>query len=494
MYKPKFQQLTFENFHLPFGGKLDPENRWVKLADVIPWHVAETMYAKNFMSKRGAPALTVRMALGSLIIKEKLGLSDIETVEQIKENPYLQFFIGLETYQHAAPFDASMLTHFRKRLKHTDLAALQEELLQRHLAEERRKAEERNQNDDGDGGSGNKGKLIVDATCAPADIAYPTDIGLLNEAREKTEKIIDQLCANAPQELGKPRTYRKKARKAFLSAIMKRNLSKKALRRAIRQQLQYIGRNLKHIEALSAAVPLTVLSTARYRDLLVIDELYRQQQEMYKSDRKSISDRIVSISQPHVRPIVRGKAAARTEFGMKLSISVVDGISLPERMSWNAYNEGCDLVRDIERYRERYGHYPESVHADKIYRTLANRMWCKARGIRLSGVPLGRPPKDVEKNRARRRQIREDEGVRNAVEGMFGKAKRRYGLGRVMARLAESSLSVVSITFLVMNLDRLLAAPFLRLFEWLLLELDVIRNLFAWSPPRAAIECRGAMA
>lgn len=494
MYQPKFQQLTFENFHLPFGGKLDPENRWVKLADVIPWHVAETMYAKNFMSKRGAPALTVRMALGSLIIKEKLGLSDIETVEQIKENPYLQFFIGLETYQHAAPFDASMLTHFRKRLKHTDLAALQEELLQRHLAEERRKAEERNQNDDGDGGSGNKGKLIVDATCAPADIAYPTDIGLLNDAREKTERIIDDLCAMHPEGVAKPRMSRRTARKDFLAVGMKKSLSRKALRKGLRKQLSYLRRNLQYIGVLSASVPLTVLSTARYRDLLVIDELYRQQQEMYKSDRKSISDRIVSISQPHVRPIVRGKAAARTEFGMKLSISVVDGISLPERMSWNAYNEGCDLVRDIERYRERYGHYPESVHADKIYRTLANRMWCKARGIRLSGVPLGRPPKDVEKNRVRRRQIREDEGVRNAVEGMFGKAKRRYGLGRVMARLAESSLSVVSITFLVMNLDRLLAAPFLRLFEWLLLELDVIRNLFAWSPPRAAIECRGAMA
>jgi IS5 family transposase len=103
-------------------------------------------------------------------------------------------------------------------------------------------------------------------------------------------------------------------------------------------------------------------------------------------------------------------------------------------------------------------------------------------------APLGRPPKDVEKNRARRRQIREDEGVRNAVEGKFGQAKRRYGLERVMARLAESSLNVVSITFLVMNLDRLHAAPLLRLFEWLLLELDVIRNLFAWSSSRAAIE------
>jgi len=495
MYLPKFHQLTFENFHLPFGGKLDPENRWVRLADVIPWHVAETMYAKNFMSKRGAPALTVRMALGSLIIKEKLGLSDIETVEQIKENPYLQFFIGLETYQHAAPFDASMLTHFRKRLKHTDLGALQEELLQRHLAEERKRAEAKDQDDDGnDGPPANKGKLIVDATCAPADIAYPTDISLLNDAREKTERIIDKLCEMHPEGVAKPRMSRRTARKDFLAVGMKKSLSRKALRKGLRKQLSYLRRNLQYIGSLSASVSLTVLSKRLYRDLLVIDELYRQQLEMYKTEKKSVSDRIVSISQPHVRPIVRGKAAAKTEFGMKLSISVVDGISLPERMSWNAYNEGCDLVRDIERYRERYGYYPESVHADKIYRTLANRMWCKERDIRLSGVPLGRPPKDVEKNRARRRQIREDEGVRNAVEGKFGQAKRRYGLGRVMARLAESSLSVVSITFLVMNLDRLLAAPFLRLFEWLLLELDVIRNLFVRSSSRAAIEGRSAMA
>ena len=102
------------------------------------------------------------------------------------------------------------------------------------------------------------------------------------------------------------------------------------------------------------------------------------------------------------------------------------------------------------------------MHADKIYRTLANRMWCKKHGIRLFGVPLGRPPKDQEKNRARRRKIREDEGIRNAVEGKFGQAKRKYSLSRVMARLAESSQTMVSIVFLVMNLDHLLSVHFLH--------------------------------
>ncbi len=55
------------------------------------------------------------MALGALIIKEKLGISDREKVEKIKENPYLQYFIGLEFYNNQAPFDASMLVNFRER-------------------------------------------------------------------------------------------------------------------------------------------------------------------------------------------------------------------------------------------------------------------------------------------------------------------------------------------------------------------------------------------
>ena len=322
MYQPKFHQLSFETFHLPFGGKLDPNNRWVKLAEAIPWHVAEELYATKFPSKRGAPALTVRMALESLIIKEKLGLSDVETVEQIRENPYLQYFLGLERYHYEAPFDASSMTHFRKRCKHADLAALQEDLLRRQQEKEKAKQSNRHDDDDEPGGSpSNKGRLIVDATCAPADIAYPTDIGLLNDAREKSEQLIDKLYEHAPEGMKKPRTYRQQARKDFLAVSMKRGISKRKLQWGIRKQLQYLGRNLKSIGKLSATLCLTVLEARWYRTLLVISELYRQQLEMYRTNRKSIAERLVSISQPHVRPIVRGKASARTEFGMKLCVS-----------------------------------------------------------------------------------------------------------------------------------------------------------------------------
>ena len=118
MYKKAEQSETeSENFELPFGGKLSEDNRWVIMAKLIPWAEVEEEYAKKFTIEIGAPAKSSRMALGALIIKEKLGISDRETVEQIRENPYLQYFIGLNSYRNEAPFEASMLVHFRQRLE-----------------------------------------------------------------------------------------------------------------------------------------------------------------------------------------------------------------------------------------------------------------------------------------------------------------------------------------------------------------------------------------
>jgi transposase, IS5 family len=104
-----------DNFELE--GRLSEDNRWVIMAKLIPWSEFEQEYASLFSEEIGAPAKSFRMALGALIIKEKLGTSDIETVEQIRENPYLQYFIGLSSYHNGSPFDPSMLSHFRQRIE-----------------------------------------------------------------------------------------------------------------------------------------------------------------------------------------------------------------------------------------------------------------------------------------------------------------------------------------------------------------------------------------
>jgi len=397
IYRKKIpQQPEFEDFYLPFGGRLRSDNRWVRLSKLIPWEEIEKKYAKHFTeSGMGAPAKAARVALGALIIQEKLGLTDDEVVEQIRENLYVQYFIGYGEYCDEEPFEASMMVHFRKRLGLVELSGINELI---HRTHRRRKSgsdsKGKHREDKGGGGCGitgsaNRGKLIVDASYAPADIRYPTDLSLLNEAREKSEQIIDVLHEPLKGEEKKVRAYRKRARRDYLRAAKKRRLKATELRKVIGKQLRYVRRDLQHIETLAERSSFELLSRKQYRDLLVIGEVYRQQEQMYERGIKRIEDRIVSISQPHVRPIVRGKAGRPVEFGAKVSVSLVNGYSFIERMSWDNFNESKDLKGQIEGYRKQFGYYPESVHADnRIYRSRENVRYCERHGIRLSGPKL----------------------------------------------------------------------------------------------------------
>ena len=136
MYRKEEQaQISSKNFELPFEGKLSEDNRWVIMASLIPWSEFEEEYASIFDEEMGAPAKSFRMALGALIIKEKLGISDRETVEQIKENPYLQYFIGLSSYNDKTPFDSSMLVHFRQRIGVELVNKINQEMVKKMLEE-----------------------------------------------------------------------------------------------------------------------------------------------------------------------------------------------------------------------------------------------------------------------------------------------------------------------------------------------------------------------
>lgn len=285
-------------------------------------------------------------------------------------------------------------------------------------------------------------------------------MGLLNQARVKTEKIIDTLYEPLKGKLEKkPKTYRNLARKNYLQVAKKRRPSRKQRRKAIRKQLQYVKRNLSHIEQLTqAGVGLEVLSSRQYKSLLVVAEVYRQQQWMSDKKTSTIEDRIVSLSQPHIRPIVRGKAGTLVEFGAKLSVSLRDRYVFLDHIDWDNFNESGDLKAQVEAFKEATGVYPESVHVDRIYRTRSNRAFCKERGIRISGPPLGRPPAYVSDEK--KKQAQEDERVRNAIEGKFGVSKRRFSLARVMAKLPHTSQTAIAITFLVINLSTLLRQVF----------------------------------
>lgn len=454
MYKKQSQQIRLEYFFQPFNGSPNQKNRWIILSKQIAWEELETQYSIQFPSNTGPVALNFRIAFGSLIIKGRLGTSDVETLEQIGENPYLQYFLGFDKFIDHRHFDPSMMTYFRKRITSEMLSLINEKIISNGSKVKSKKK------DDDD----NNGKLIIDSTCTPADINYPTDIKLLSEAREKTEEIIDKLWKHSDKLFNKPRTYRRLARKAYLNIVKIKKLSISKRYKGIRKQLGYLCRNLSHIKKLKNVVSLSKFSKKQYKDLLVIGELYRQQLQLYQTRSFSIPDRIVSISQPHVRPIVRGKAGKSTEFGAKISVSVTNGFTYLDKISWDNYNESEDFKNQVEKYKTRSGYYPESVHVDKIYRTQANRKYCKKHKIRLSGLPLGRPKIVTEENhkeiQLKKKIAKKDEITRIEIEGKFGIAKRKYSLGKIMAKLAETSETAITMVFIVMNLERILKKIF----------------------------------
>ncbi len=503
MYKSPVGQPKLKFKDIPFEFTPDPNNRWVRLADLVPWEELELLSGyRNHFGSTGNPALPFRVAFGALLVQGRQRLTDEETVEQIRENPYIQYFLGFEGYRsEKRPFDPSMMVYFRKRLDAETLKALDLRIFER-----RREAEEAARkedcassvtepdsapvdgNDEETPPSGNsetpggrsaptpkgapqetpspakgdaepRGTLILDATCAPADITYPTDLKLLAAARAATEKLLDTVWAilGKPGEK-KPRTYRGIAAMCATVACKQRNIGGKKLRRALKKQISYLARNLNSIESLLAATSPgeNLLNDRERKTLETAREVHRQQKHMLDTRTHRAAARIVNFAQPHVRPIVRGKAGAKVEFGAKILVAIENGHTFVVHSSWENFNESTLFVEGCGQYRERNGCWPEVVCADMIFRTRANLAWCRERGIRLSGPGLGRPPLDEGKLEERKRLEREDAAKRNEVEGKFGEGKRKYGLDRIRGKLPETSDSIIILQFIIMNLWRTL--------------------------------------
>lgn len=495
-YRNDFNQLSIDDFFLPFGGKLRKDNRWVQMASMMPWDYIDEIYARNMSGKTGRPSISSRTAFGAIFIKEFCNLTDEGTVAEIQENPYMQYFLGLHEFQEQRLFDPSMMVFFRKRFPVGEVARINEYLCTGKRPEgmrevNRNNAVERDDDDDydipsapsGDGGKGasgkksrpnrntskkkekrrkkNRGKLIIDATVAPADIKYPTDIDLLNKSREHLEKAIDVLWHEVPHTAHKLPYSARKARKSYLKLAKSKKWTRAKCRKAIGEQLRYIKLATKRLEVLKEQVPNheKLLAGWLLRRLEVIPQVYQQQKEMYDNNTHLCENRIVSLEQPHVRPIKRGKRPNPTEFGQKLHLSTVDGYTYLEQTCWNNFNEALDLQAAVENYFRRHGFYPSAVLADQIYQTRDNKKYCKGLGIRLSGLPLGRR-KAGETDTKVNRQMYKDSCERNAIESRNGTGKRRFGLDLIMSKLDETAKTEAPLNILAMNASH-------RLVRWL---------------------------
>ena len=475
MYKfKKENQISFTDFNQPLGMQMNPNNRWVKKAGMIPWETIEAEYAKLFPSHTGMPAKPLRMALGSLLIQKQYHYPDEELVEQIRENPYYQYFIGLPGYEDKIPFVPSLLVEFRKRLSEDVLNEINEMIIEYNSKQDdddpddgngdNGHIDQQNPADDSDNDSENAGTLILDATCAPQNIKYPQDIELLNETRENLE---DMLC-RVSDEYGfyRPRMYRQKARKDYLALAKCRKRGAKKIRKAVKKQLQYIRRDLGYIDDLIENNGV-ILSDSDADLLDILTTVYKQQLYMFDNNTHSVENRIVSISQPYIRPIVRGKAKSPVEFGAKLDLSVDEtGMCRIEKLSFDAYNESAVLKTAIANYKQRTGHYPERVLVDQIYRNRENISFCSSLGIRISGKKLGRPKKDAD-SKVEKKIAYQDNTDRIEVERKFSLAKRKFGLGLLLTKREDTTRASIVLSIIAMNIDRL-AAMLLRFWQYVL--------------------------
>ena len=472
-YTPS-NQLTLSGFSHPFDQELSPKNRWVKLAEIIPWDALASVYLKQLSSKLGRESIDVRMVIAAIIVKHKLHISDRETLAMISENVYLQYFCGLTSFQTKEPFHPTVFVDIRKRMGANSFDAWNALIIEK--AEDLKSNKNKNKNNNSSNNNGrdkaNKGTLKIDATVANQKIIFPTDAGLLNTARKQTERIIDLLYNQSTDFINKPRDYRRVARTEYLVFSKKRRKTKKEIRKFIRKQLGYVKRNIAYIEKLldqlehqrtkasylglfpdikdpyPAMLPLSKRDQKMY---WIIQHMYQQQQYMYDNKTHSVKNRIVNIYQPYVRPIPRGKDKTATEFGAKISASEVDGMSRVEHISWDNFNESVDLVLQAKMYKTTFGHYPELLLADQIYLNRSNRKWLKENNIRTVGKTLGRPVKQ-ELNAYQKRKLKKERNQRNLIEAKFGQAKNAYGLGSIKAKRNDTSQSWISAIFFIMNL------------------------------------------
>lgn len=500
-YSSQGKQLTLDLFSSSLEKTLDPENRWYKLANSLPWAEIEKIYNSTLENKHnGAGNKPARMIVGALIIKHKMNLSDQETIEIIKENPYMQYFVGLSDFTSVPIFDSSLFVYIRKRLGIDNINAMTLMLMQSIEAKDS-EVKNKNTSEDEDGdekehsdmsphgepgdpdsyidenGESHSGHMIIDATCCDAEVKYPTDMDVLHDAVKVSVRVIESLCRITKQAT--PKTFQKAARKKYLAVIKKKRKSKSLIRKGIKQQLAYLFRNINsivHIVSVCESSCIERLKRTERNFIGTCIKVYHQQKGMLDTKTHQCKDRIVSVFQPHIRPIVRGKSKAKVEFGSKIGASVVKGYTFIDHFSWDAYNESEDLKLHIKCYKERFGCLPTKCYADKIYLNRENRALLKELCIQAAGKPLGRPTKEMQ-TAEYKQQALNDNGIRNGVEATFGTGKRVYRANNIRAKLPNTGDTWTAMCYLVKNIKKFLKEVLFALFgnqdttesQWLIL-------------------------
>ena len=487
-YSSQYKPLTLDLFRSSFED-LNKTNRWVILGDNLPWGEIEKEYNSRLDNKyKGAGNKPARMIIGAMIIKHKLNLSDEETIEMIQENPYMQYLCGLSEFTDKPLFDPSLFVTIRKRISTAEINEMTTSLLQRELQkkEEAKKLKENRDNVDNNEttpqqvqhddngaeftdsqGRKHKGVLKIDATCADAEVRFPVDVDIIHDGCKVVDRYLTRLCKSLSVPL--VRSSYKTARRFYLELVKRKKKGGKLVKETISHLLHYLQVDLRKITEIFVEHrgSKELLKPYEQRILNATFDMFAQQTYMHENNVHVCSNRIISIFQPHLRPIKRGKARAKTEFGAKIGAAIYEGYTFIDHHSWNAYNENTDLKLQVEKFKDRFGYLPATIHADKIYLNKVNREYLKDEEIKSFCKPLGRPSKE-SKTPEFIAKMTKAVGERNEIECSFGTGKRIYRANNIRAKLPDTSECWVGMCYFVKNVMKFLRGLCLVLFEILL--------------------------
>ena len=403
------QQLLHERFLQTDLGQLYLVIPFEQLAASIP-------APKHSVSGKGCkPWLDVKGGIALQFLKHYLCLSDELLIHRLNTDWSLQQFCGLYLKPHEVIRDTNLPSSWRSYIgEHLDIQAMQKafsaywkgEMTQTNFSSE-------------------------DATCYESRIAFPTPVKLVWQCCNQVYVSYQRLRKQVKQR--PTRCKYEKWKKAFLDYQKSRRKSRRWEKKLLKQLLRFLLRLLELHHKFVEEKRIS-LSNKQRTQLLTITTVYGQQHDKVYGKVEQIKDRIVSLSKPYLRPIVRGKETKAVEFGCKVNKLQVDGLSFIEHFSYDAFNEGTRLKSCVGLHRQLFGKCSHHA-ADKIYATNENRRYCTKENITTNFVPKGRQREaHVEQSKVMRSVLDKERGTR--LEGSFGNEKNHYLLHKVNARNA----------------------------------------------------------
>jgi len=418
--------LLFKSL-MPFGGEIDQDNQLIRLNEHTPWAALSEIHDRHFNVKRRGKKKANQLILGLLIGKTIRGLSDEGILEYFYENPYFQYYCGMDQFitpKMKKVVHPSLLSKRRHKLGEHCFAEFEQEIQKLLVNHKLIKPD----------------LVMLDATVFPSNIEYPNDVKLMNVVREWACKTILEI-KNKLNPKTKIRTYARKAKSVYLNFQKKKKKSVKTIKKAKKQMFQYLNRNIRQLEELlfdfgnqakdainfwTEIANVSLIKEVENR-LKTAHLILKQQSEMITKNTKSIKDRIVSFHQPYVRPIVRGKERAPAEFGPKAHLAVVNGFVFLDRIAFCAFSEQKELSVSISKHRDRFGQLPKTILIDDGYSSRENRDLMEHHSIEHSLKLIGRPTQDT-KTRYRKTKLRKK---RSEVEGIIGNLKAFWNMDKI---------------------------------------------------------------